>query len=321
MGFLVSSKYLCTMLLLKDIQFSYAQNKTLCNINLKLEQGTHVALIGESGCGKSTLLNLIYGLLQEEDGIISYNNEVLEGADSHLVPGHPMMKYVPQEFDLMPFTTVFENVGEHLSIQIDDRRTRILELLEVVDMSDCKDRKVKTLSGGQKQRVAIAKALAQQPHVLLLDEPFSNIDNFRKNDLRRSLFSYLKKENITCLVATHDKDDVLPFTQETIIMRDGQILDHRKTIDCYGQPLNKYTASLFNEVNVIPLEWFGNTKEILCYPEQLQISKKGVKAIVSNSYFKGKDYLIEARYQNQSLFFNAVKAFEVGEKVVLGLVR
>ena len=319
MGFLVSSKYLCNMLHLKDLQFSYPQGKALHKINLKIDQGTHVALIGESGCGKSTLLNLIYGLLQEESGEITFEGKILDGADFHLVPGHPMMKYVPQEFDLMPFTTVFENVGEHLSIQIDDRVSRITELLHIVDMSDFKDRKVKTLSGGQKQRVAIAKALAQQPKVLLLDEPFSNIDNFRKNDLRRSLFSYLKKENITCLIATHDKDDVLPFTHQTIIMRNGHIIDHRKTIDCYQKPFNKYGASLFNEVNVIPVGWFNNTEEIICYPEQLAVNEKGIEVIVENSYFKGADYLIQATYQDETLLFNSLEKLETGQKVKLAL--
>ncbi|MBF4985122.1 ABC transporter ATP-binding protein [Nonlabens mediterrranea] len=307
------------MLQLNNIQFSYPQGKALIDIHLKIKQGSHVALIGESGCGKSTLLNLIYGLLQEESGDITFDGNVLDGADFHLVPGHSMMKYVPQEFDLMPFTTVFENVGEHLSIQIDDRASRIIELLHIVDMSDFKDRKVKTLSGGQKQRVAIAKALAQQPKVLLLDEPFSNIDNFRKNDLRRSLFTYLKKENITCLIATHDKDDVLPFTHETIIMRYGRITDHRNTIDCYQKPLNKYGASLFNEVNVIPVGWFNNAKEIICYPEQLAVNEIGIEVIVKHSYFKGADYLIQVTCQDKTLLFNSPKKFKPGQKVKLAL--
>ena len=109
-----------------------------------MKQGAHVAVIGESGCGKSTLLDIVYGLLQAQKGVVKWNDEELEGADHHLVPGHSMMKYVPQEFDLMPFTSVFENVGEHLSIQIDDRVSRIDELLDVVDMSSFKNRKVKT---------------------------------------------------------------------------------------------------------------------------------------------------------------------------------
>lgn len=140
-----------------------------------------------------------------------------------------------------------------------------------------------------------------------------------KNDLRRSLFSYLKKENITCLIATHDKDDVLPFTDETIIMRNGHIIDHRKTIDCYQKPLDKYGASLFNEVNVIPVGWFSNLKEIICYPEQLTVSKKGIEVIVNHSYFKGADYLIQATCQDQTLLFNSLEKFEPGQKVKLAL--
>lgn len=307
------------MLELSKVYFSYNQNSILSDINIVLNQGTHAAVIGHSGCGKSTLLNLIYGLLQEDSGTITYNNQPLYGADYHLVPGHDMMKYVPQEYDLMPYTTVHDNVGEHLSIQLDHRDHRIIELLQVVGMSDFKDRKVTTLSGGQKQRVAIAKALAQQPKVLLLDEPFSNIDNFRKNDLRRQLFAFLKQQDITCIVATHDRDDVLSYTDETIIMHQGRIIDHRSTIDCYNQPINYYCASLFNEVNQIDInDSTGNRTTRLWYPEQLWLSDDGLSAQVTNCYFKGGYYLIEARYQDTKLYFNNNTQLEIGCDIKLG---
>lgn len=319
MGFLIPSKYLCIMLQLKKVNFFYGDHHILKDIDLTLDQGSNTAIIGESGCGKSTLLNLIYGLVQEDSGSIFYKNEQLLGSDHHLVPGHKMMKYVPQEYDLMPFTTVYENVGEYLSIQDDSRASQILKLLEVVDMMDFKDRKVKTLSGGQKQRVAIAKALVQQPDILLLDEPFSNIDNFRKNDLRRSIFKYLKQENISCLIATHDRNDVLSFTDETIIMRHGKIIDHRSTAAVYHQPLNHYGASLFNDVNVIKKGWFHNQNELLCYPEQLVISKNGLPITITNCFFKGSFYLIEATYENHILYFNHRTELESGSNYHIDL--
>jgi iron(III) transport system ATP-binding protein len=308
------------MLQLIDISFAFAKAETLKNISLKMKQGAHVAVIGESGCGKSTLLDIVYGLLQAQKGVVKWNDEELEGADHHLVPGHSMMKYVPQEFDLMPFTSVFENVGEHLSIQIDDRVSRIDELLDVVDMSSFKNRKVKTLSGGQKQRVAIAKALAQEPQLLLLDEPFSHIDNFRKNELRRKLFDYLTHNNISCLVATHDRDDVLSFCHQTIIMKEGQIIDFRATAEVYGNPLSTYTAALFDEVNAIPKNWLDTKEDLILYPHQLKVAKTGFSVEVQQSFFQGVDYLITAQKDQNKLFFRSKKILEIGKEVFLNTI-
>lgn len=307
------------MLILENIQFSYGENPTLEHINLQLEHGTIAAIIGESGCGKSTLLDLIYGLLQEQQGTVHYNGEQLLGANHHLIPGHEMMKYVPQEFDLMPFTTVFENVGEHVSLQIDNRKVIIEEMLALVGMLEYASRKVKTLSGGQKQRVAIAKALAQQPKVLLMDEPFSNIDNFRKNELRRNLFNYFKKKQITCLIATHDKDDVLAFTDYTVIMRDGRIIDNRLTNEVYINPKTIYGASLFDDVNVIPAGLFDNKEEILCYPHALQIGDVGLEVQVIDCYFQGDTYLLRVQYDAHTFFVKHPCPVEKNDVVCIAL--
>ncbi len=295
------------MLQLDQVSFSFKTNSAgtvaastksktplvLRDICITLAQGKIAGVMGESGCGKSTLLNLIYGLLQAQKGTISWQGKELKGADHFLVPGHSMMKYVPQEYNLMPYTSVFENVGEHLSIQRDDRSRRINELLDVVEMGGFAQRKVKTLSGGQKQRVAIAKALAQEPQLLLLDEPFSHVDNFRKNDLRRRLFSYLKKQGISAMIATHDRDDVLSFTDELIIMKNGAVQDHRATIEVYEKPRDFYTAALFSEVNLIPANFFQNKKERLAYPHELHLSRTGKAATVIKTYFKGDHYLMQ----------------------------
>jgi ABC-type sulfate/molybdate transport systems ATPase subunit len=297
-----------------------AKANTLSDISLKLDQGTHAAIMGESGCGKSTLLNVIYGLLQTQSGQVLWNGEELLGADHHLIPGHSMMKYVPQEFDLMPFTTVTENVGEHLSIQLDDRGDRIQELLEVVEMEGFADRKVKTLSGGQKQRVAIAKALAQQPQLLLLDEPFSHVDNFRKNNLRRRLFHYLKSQNISCLNATHDREDVLSFTDETIVMQQGKIVDHRKTELLYGNPQTRYVATLFDDINEIPASWLGTAVDLLRYPHQLKIGKTGLESMVTSSYFKGGHFLVCCAYKDQKVWVKSNSDRELGSTVFIDLV-
>src|SRR5210317_233919 len=189
------------MLKVENISFGYTENEVLENISFSAEKGDYIAVIGESGCGKSTLLEIIYGLLHIDKGTVYWNDEKLLGPNFYLIPGEDFMKYLPQDFDLMPYITVAENIGKNLSSLDPNKQNRIDELLEVVDMSDFKHTLVKYLSGGQKQRVAIAKVLAKEPEVLLLDEPFSHIDNFRKNKLRRSLFKHLKSKNITCIVA------------------------------------------------------------------------------------------------------------------------
>ncbi|WP_124979197.1 ABC transporter ATP-binding protein [Nonlabens xiamenensis] len=295
--------------------------KTLEGINFNVSQGGLVAILGESGCGKSTLLDMIYGLLEVDQGKVIWKGEELLGPDHHLVPGHPMMKYVPQEFDLMPYTSVAENVGEHLSIQLDNRMDRIHELLEVVDMSAFAGRKVSTLSGGQKQRVAIAKALAQEPELLLLDEPFSHIDNFRKNHLRRRLFGYLKKQGISAMVATHDKEDVLSFCDQVIVMRHGKILDYRPTMQVYQNPKDLYTAQLFHEAQIIPGDWVQSPKDLIVYPYELSVADHGFEVVVMESYPTGRDYLILAQREGLEVFFKSARELEKERKVLLELVK
>ena len=243
------------MLKVHKIQFSYQNAAILKSISFSLEKGKNLAIIGESGCGKSTLLKLIYGLHDLDAGQIFWNDIEVLGPKYHLIPGMPFMKYLAQDFDLMPFITVAENVGKYLSNFFpEEKQSRIAELLEIVEMTEYANVKAKLLSGGQMQRVAIARVLALDPEVLLLDEPFSHIDNFRKNSLRRNLFAYLKEKNITCIVATHDSTDVLAFTDEVVIMKEGKIIESGIPKNIYNHPKNKYVASMFGDVNEIILQ-------------------------------------------------------------------
>jgi len=289
------------MLRVQDIIFSYLNEVTISKSSFLLKKGQNVAIIGESGCGKSTLLKLIYGLYDLNEGQIFWNEKEVLGPKFNLIPGMDFMKYLAQDFDLMPYITVAENVGKYLSnIDSDKKWNRVMELLEIVEMEDFFDVKAKNLSGGQMQRVAIARVLALEPEVLLLDEPFSHIDNFRKNSLRRKLFAYLKEKQITCLVATHDSTDVLSFTDEVLVMKNGKIIENGSPKVIYENPKSKYIASLFGDVNELKID--GKVNYI--YPHQLEIVEKSdIKVEVLNSYFRGSNYLIEAKLDNQILFF------------------
>lgn len=293
------------MLQVTQISFSYDKSKDIKQVNFSLQKGKNLAIIGESGCGKSTLLKLVYGLYDLDEGQIFWNNQEVVGPKFHLIPGMPFMKYLAQDFDLMPFITVSENVGKYLSnFYPEEKKERIAELLEIVEMTEFANIKAKFLSGGQMQRVALARVLALEPEVLLLDEPFSHIDNFRKNSLRRKLFAYLKSKNITTLVATHDSTDVLSFADAVVVMQDGKIVAENSPKELYNNPNSKYIASLFGDVNEIPGFYFNQNERMLIYPHQLKIvEKSNLKVTVSNAYFRGNHYLIESHYPEGILFF------------------
>lgn len=291
------------MLKAENISFSYLNEININNVSFSVPKGSNYAIIGESGCGKSTLLKLLYGLYDLDEGHIFWNSIEVLGPKYHLIPGMPFMKYLAQDFDLMPFISVAENVGKYLSNFFpEEKQARIAELLEIVEMTNYANTKAKFLSGGQMQRVAIAKVLALEPEVLLLDEPFSHIDNFRKNSLRRKLFAYLKQKNITCIVATHDSTDVLSFADEVLILKGGSTIEVGKPKTIYNHPKDKYIASLFGDVN----EFVFNGKQYLVYPHQLKVTKKSdLMAQVQGSYFRGSHYLIEAKFEQQTLFFES----------------
>ena len=307
------------MLKVSNISFQYAPKKEILSaISFTLEEGKHLCVMGESGSGKSTLLKAIYGLLDLKKGSIYWKNHEVLGPAYHLVPGMSYFKYVAQDFDLMPYTTVAENIGKFLSrFYPEEKAQRTNELLDVIEMSNFANEKVKTLSGGQQQRVAIARALAKEPELILLDEPFGQIDNFKKNSLRRKLFSYLKEKNISCIVATHDGDDALSFADQMMVIKNKKVIALDSPRNLYKNPSEHYVAALFDDVN----ELYIAGKKRLIYPHQIQISKHSShKAIVKKAFFKGSFWLIEATFNSQVIFFQNPENIVLGKEISLSFI-
>lgn len=304
------------MLQVDEISFSYKPEKSVLEgISFSLQKGEHLCVMGESGCGKSTLLKVLYGLYDLDKGSLFWNKIPILGPSYHLIPGMEFFKYVAQDFDLMPYTSVSDNISKFLSrFYPQESRRRTKELLEVIEMTDFADVKVKSLSGGQKQRVAIARALAKEPELLLLDEPFGQIDNFKKRSLRRMLFSYLKEKNIACIVATHDSEDALSFADKMIAIKEGRVIAEGSPRELYKNPKNKYVAYLFEEVNEVTL----GGEPLLLYPHQIKIVEKSeLKAIVLKSYFKGNYWVIEVGIDDQMIFLNHDKDLSQKQTVYL----
>jgi len=313
------------MLDIQNISFSYTENRVIKNISFTIEKGQNISIIGESGCGKSTLLKLIYGLYDLDEGKIFYGDKPVLGPKFNLIPGMPYMKYLAQDFDLSPYETVAENVGKFLSNGFANmKKLRVQELLEMVEMEQFYNVKTKFLSGGQQQRVALVRVLALEPEVILLDEPFSQIDAFRKNALRRNLFRYLKQKGITCIIATHDSTDALSFADQAIVMRNGEMIVKDEPSKIYEDPQTKYVASLFGEVNEIPthllLSYADETHKTLVYPHQFKmVSESRLMVKIRKTYFRGSHYLIETVYKRQLIFFESEIDLPLEQEVFLAL--
>lgn len=312
------------MLSVKNISFSYTDKRIIHEVSLALEKGKCLAVIGESGCGKSTLLQLVYGLYDLDEGQIFWNETKVLGPKFHLIPGMEKMKYLAQDFDLMPFITVAENVGKYLSnVNMTLKKSRIAELLTLVEMSEFADVKAQFLSGGQMQRVAIARVLVLEPELILFDEPFSHIDTFRKNSLRRKVFSYLKEKEITCIVATHDSKDILSFSDETLVLRDGKVVANGVTRNVYQERSDYYIASLFDDVNVLSsaaIGMEGEERQLYLFPYQLKVvAHSKLKVTVAQSYFKGNGFLIASTFLHQTIFFESELELPIASEVYLAI--
>lgn len=293
------------LLEINQLHFSHSPEKKLFNnFHLKVDEGKIIALAGESGCGKSTLLNLIYGLLEWEKGEILFQGKSILGPKKNLVPGEDDMKLVAQNYDLMPYSTVAENVGKFISnINLEEKKDRVTELLGVVGLEDYADILPKYLSGGQQQRVSIARALSEMPKLLLLDEPFSNLDFSRKIELRERLFNYVQQKNISLIISTHEIQEVMPWLDQIIVLQEGRLIQNDHPRETYNNPYNQYVASLFGEVNVLSEEEqkMLNLPKKFYYPNEITLSKNGQKAEVLESRFSGSYYWNKISLEGKNL--------------------
>jgi iron(III) transport system ATP-binding protein len=280
------------LLCIKNLSFSYLTKPVLNNISFKAERGEVISILGENGSGKSTLLKLIGGCLQPAQGEVILDHKKIKGPEEKLIPGHEEIKIVFQDFNLAKNLSVYENiysllppVAEEKKIKRTDRILRRFKLLRLAE------KKVEELSGGEKQRVSVARAFATGPAVLLLDEPFSNVDIVIKEDLKRLVFAAVKKEKITAIFVTHDREDALKYSDKLLILRKGRIVSKGTPFDIYHNPPSFYAAAITGVVNNIPAGKIpGTTGRLFIRPENVEIKKDnagGMKGVVVSSYFLG----------------------------------
>jgi iron(III) transport system ATP-binding protein len=234
-------------------RYSRGAMPAVADVDLRVESGEVMAVVGESGCGKTTLLRLVAGLETPDEGVIRIRGATVAGPRSWVVPERRGIGMVFQDFALFPHMTVVGNIVYGLrAMARAGRQERAEEMLELVGLTGYGDRFPHQLSGGQQQRVALARALAPQPSLLLLDEPFSNLDTTLKRSLRDELREILQGTGTTALLVVHDAEDVLLLADRAAVMRFGRVLQTGDPNTLYRQPANEYVAHFFGETNVLP---------------------------------------------------------------------
>ena len=230
-----------TVIETRNLSFGYSDVKVLRNINLMLREGEILGIAGESGSGKTSLLKLLAGLLEPGSGGILFNGEKLQPPSQKLIPGHDRISIIQQDFDLMPYISVDENIyreGHTLTKGLSGRK--VAEIRAKLKLSKFKANKAGQTSGGQKQRVAIARAIAAKPEVLLLDEPFSNLDHGLKADLIQLLKSEWKARAM--ILVTHEPNDLLQVADRIVVLENGRIVQQGSPQHLYSFPKNRYVC-------------------------------------------------------------------------------
>lgn len=215
------------MLKIKNLHFKYKNSKVdnIENFNVDIKKGEIVGILGESGSGKSTMLRIIAGLEEAYKGSIIIDNNTVYSEKKFVEPEKRGIGMVFQDYALFPHMTVAKNIMFGLkNMSKQDKEKRMIEMLNLVNLIEHKDKYPHELSGGQQQRIAIARALAPNPAILLLDEPFSNLDAHLQKKIRTELKEIIQKANITSIFVTHDKEDAIALSDKVVILENGKII-------------------------------------------------------------------------------------------------
>lgn len=237
------------LLEIKEVKKTFNKGNivALNNVSLSLIKGNIVAIVGESGSGKTTLIRLITGLEVLDSGTISLKNKVVSSNSVFIEPQFRNVGMVFQDYALFPHFTIFDNIAYGIS-KLPNKKERVKEVLDLVGLSDKEKNYPHELSGGQQQRVALARALAPKPELLILDEPFSNLDVILRNQLRKDVQRILKETNTTAIFVTHDIKDAIEISDEILVLQNGNVLQQGITKEVYEKPKEGYVKLLFDSI-------------------------------------------------------------------------
>tara|TARA_B100000902_G_scaffold91853_1_gene95317 strand:- start:76 stop:996 length:921 start_codon:yes stop_codon:yes gene_type:complete len=294
----------------------YASKLVLENISFSQEKGEIISLIGTSGIGKSTLLKCIAGLCDINSGDIILNNNKIDSLEAN----NRKISYVFQESPLFPHINVLDNILFNMSTY--DKK-KLDFLLEKTELKSLVKRFPFELSGGENQRAAVVRSLIRNPDLLLLDEPFSNLDTVNKKYVKEIVFDIIKESNLTTIIVNHDIEESLEISDKIMIINDGKIDAIDTPENIYNHPKNLSTAQLFGDVTSLAIQ----NKKRYIRPENIKIVEKSIYDIeVNNSFYLGEKYRISAKlgsdvinlYHNTNIKKGSKLFVDFNEEDILG---
>ncbi|MBC7450303.1 MAG: ABC transporter ATP-binding protein [Cytophagales bacterium] len=240
------------MLSIQNLSMRYpsAPFDAVQDVSFEVEKGKKLAIVGESGSGKTTLLKLLSGLLDPSSGTIMFNEKLILGPAFNLVPGNEYIRMVLQDYGLKKNQTIKENLQYPLRyFSKEEQDIKIAALAKVLHIENLLDRMPYQLSGGQQQRASIASCMASTPEVMLMDEPFSNLDVLLADQIRLYMMKEIKRTKNSLIFVTHQTADALALADSILVMRHGKIVQHGTVEEIYDQPVSPYVAALFSDMN------------------------------------------------------------------------
>lgn len=282
------------------------QVTALDGVSLSVDEGQIVCLVGHSGCGKSTLLRVIAGVESLDAGSISIAGKTVSDSTTFVEPEHRNVGFMFQDYALFPHLTARQNIGFGLRVMPRNRRDgRVAEVIDRLDIAPLADRYPHQLSGGEQQRIALARAVAPQPGILLMDEPFSNLDRGLRESIRHETLSLIRTLGITAIIVTHDPEEALSTGDVVALMNKGKLIETAPGETLYATPRTAYAAAFFSRVNRLPALLNGDRIEtplgafpatpdcppnpvMLVRPQDILLNDQGVLAQVLQRSFLGE---------------------------------
>lgn len=321
---------------LENVTKSFEDNVILKDFNFKVKKDEFLTILGPSGCGKTTILRLIGGFEEPDEGKILFNGEDITNKE----PYERKINTVFQKYALFPHMNVYNNIAFGLNIKKMDKKIikeKVKEVLKLVNLVGFENREIESLSGGQQQRIAIARALVNEPEVLLLDEPLGALDLKLRQAMQIELKRIQKSVGITFIYVTHDQEEALSMSDTVVVLNNGEIQQMDSPLNIYNEPKNAFVADFIGESNIIKAKMLEDYKvrfldydfpcvdkgfkdmedvEVVVRPEDVLLVDENyqIEGTVTSLVFKGVHYEMTVDVDGYSMLVQSTEKREVGEK-------
>lgn len=321
---------------LENVTKSFEDNVILKDFNFKVKKDEFLTILGPSGCGKTTILRLIGGFEEPDEGKILFNGEDITNKE----PYERKINTVFQKYALFPHMNVYNNIAFGLNIKKMDKKIikeKVREVLKLVNLVGFENREIESLSGGQQQRIAIARALVNEPEVLLLDEPLGALDLKLRQAMQIELKRIQKSVGITFIYVTHDQEEALSMSDTVVVLNNGEIQQMDSPLNIYNEPKNAFVADFIGESNIIKAKMLSDFKvrfldydfpcvdkgfkdmedvEVVVRPEDVLLVDENyqIEGTVTSLVFKGVHYEMTVDVDGYSMLVQSTEKREVGEK-------